>query len=84
MSKENEVNLRDGIQNLDQLEFVVFCIESLAKQLGADPRRVYSALSEGDVIDGYIAPTYEALHTQSREYILEDIIGFMKIKGVEI
>ena len=32
----------------------------------------------------YIIPEYEILHTQSKDYIINDIIEVMKERGVEI
>lgn len=66
--------LPDGkIKNSRELEFVVFCIENVAVMLGVDAEQVYQAFTEkSDILNGYIVPEYEVLHTQSREYIVED------------
>ena len=32
----------------------------------------------------YIVPEYEMLHTQSREYIVDDLLDVMKERGVEV
>ena len=34
--------------------------------------------------NGYIVPEYEVLHTQSREYIVNDLLDVMKERGVEV
>ena len=50
-----------------------------------DAERVYQALAEkSDILNGYIVPEYDVLHTQSGEYIVNDIIEVMKERGVEI
>lgn len=73
------------INNMKELEFAVFCIENVAMKLGADAERVYQALAEkSDILNGYIVPEYDVLHTQSREYIVNDIVEVMKERGVEI
>lgn len=61
--------IQDGtIQNSSELEFAVFCIENVAAKLGVDAERVYQAFTEkSDILNGYIVPEYEVLHTQSRE-----------------
>ena len=47
--------------------------------------RVYEAFTEkSDILNGYIVPEYEILHTQSKEYILEDLLDVMKERGVEV
>lgn len=73
------------ISNSRELEFAVFCIENIAVCLGVDAQRVYSALAEkSDILHSYIVPEYEILHTQSKEYIVRDILDVMKERGVEI
>lgn len=74
--------LKGIIKDAKELEFVIFCIESIASELGADAEQVYKALTEkSDILKGYIVPEYEILHTQSKEYIVNDIIELMKEKG---
>ncbi len=68
-----------------ELEFAIFCIENVAIRLNVDAQRVYAALTEKtDILNGYIIPEYEVLHTQSKEYIVEDIIDVMKERGVSL
>ena len=72
-------------RNSNELEFAVFCIENVAAKLGVDVERVYQAFTEkSDILNGYIVPEYEVLHTQSREYIVDDLIDVMKERGVEV
>ena len=73
----------EKIKNSSELEFVVFCIENVAAKLGVDAERVYQAFTEqSDILHGY--PEYEVLHTQSREYIVDDLLDVMKERGVEV
>ncbi len=73
----------EPIKNSRELEFAVFCIENVAAKLGVDATRVYRALTEkSNILRGYIVPEYEVLHTQSREYIVNDILDVMKERGV--
>ena len=70
------------IKDPNQLEFVVFCIENIAVFLGMDAEKIYEALAEkSNILNSYIVPCYEILHTQSKEYIVNDIIEVMKEKG---
>ena len=39
---------------------------------------------KSDILNGYIVPEYEVLHTQSREYIVDDLLDVMKERGVEV
>ena len=74
----------EKIKNFNELEFAVFCIENVAAKLGVGAERVYQAFTEkSDILNGYIVPEYEVLHTQSREYI-DDLLDVMKERGVEV
>lgn len=73
------------IQNSNELEFAVLCIENVVAKLDVDAERVYQAFTEkSDILNGYIVPEYEVLHTQSREYIVDDLLNVMKERGVEV
>ena len=73
------------IKNSSELEFAVFCIENVAAKLGMDAERVYQAFTEkSDILNGYIVPEYEVLHTQSREYIVDDLLDVMRERGVKV
>lgn len=61
------------ITNTDELEFAVFCIENIAIKLEKNAEEVYQALTEkSDILSSYIVPEYEMLHTQSKNYIVDD------------
>ena len=69
--------------NVKELEFTVFCIENVAEQVGFKGNEIYKLLSEkSDILDGYIIPCYDTLHTQGKEYIVNDIVGYMGEKGL--
>lgn len=73
------------IQNEKELEFAIFCIENIALYLGVDAEKVYEALTvKSDILNSYIVPGYEMLHTQGKDYIVEDIVAVMKERGVEV
>lgn len=73
------------IKTADELEFAVFCIENIAIRLGKDAEAIYQALTEkSDILNGYIIPEYEILHTQSKDYIVDDIISLMEERGVQL
>lgn len=73
------------IENIKELEFVIFCIENIANSLDKNAEDIYSALTErSDILWSYILPEYEMLHTQSKEYIVNDVIELMEERGVEV
>ncbi|MCR5720658.1 MAG: DUF3791 domain-containing protein [Lachnospiraceae bacterium] len=66
-------------------EFVVFCIENIAIRLNMDASEVYRALTEqSDILYSYIIPNYEVLHTQGKDYIVDDIIDVMREDGISV
>lgn len=68
-----------------ELEFAIFCIENIASRLHVDAQKVYVALSEQtNILNDYIIPEYEVLHTQSKDYIGDDIIDVMHERGVKL
>ena len=65
------------------LDFVIFCIEEVAAKLQLPGNVVYDLLTEkSDILSGYIVPSYDVLHTQSRQYIVDDIISLMREEGL--
>ena len=76
---------RKPIENARELEFAVFCIENVAARLGKPSDMVYRALAgNGDILNQYIVPCYESLHTQGRDYIVNDILEVMQERGVAV
>jgi len=67
----------------NEQEFAIFCIESLAEKLGVGGEVVYKMLTrDSDLLDSYIVPNYAALHTQGKDYIVNDLVGILKREGV--
>lgn len=75
----------EKIKTSRELEFAVFCIENVAASLRVDAERVYRAFTEKSrILNEYIVPEYEVLHTQSKEYIVNELLDVMKERGVEV
>ena len=71
------------IKNERELEFAIFCIENVAQRLGESGEKVFFDLTvTSNILYDYIVPCYETLHTQDKEYIVDDILGVMKERGV--
>lgn len=68
--------------NKNILEFVTFCIGKLAVMLKLPQREIYRRLKVSGILDEYIVPSYDVLHTFSSRYLMEDLMDFMKEKGV--
>lgn len=72
------------IKDMQELEFAIFCIENIADKLKKTADQIYVMLAEkSNILHDYIVPEYERLHTQGKEYIINDIIEVMKERGVE-
>lgn len=70
------------IMDKEVLDFVTFCISSLAAHLNLSQRDVYKRLKESGILYGYIVPSYDVLHTFGSRYLMEDLTDYMKEKGV--
>ncbi len=68
--------------NTDTLDFVTYCIGNLSRRLGISGKEIYKRLKTSGILSDYIIPSYDVLHTFSKEYLMEDITDFMKEKGV--
>lgn len=74
---------KTGNYSDDELRFVVFCIENLAEDMDVDPVIVHDVLTrESDIVGQYIVPCYEILHTQGKEYIIENLKEVMAERGI--
>ncbi len=67
-----------------ELTFIVFVINSLAEAWKVQTRRVYEILVSLNILDSYVIPCYDVLHTQGRQYLVEDITGLVYERGGEI
>lgn len=80
---QTNIPLKDYTE--EETEFAIFCIENVALHLHVDAAVVYDAFTQkSDILDGYIIPCYDVLHTQGKEYIVNDLIILMREKGVTL
>lgn len=59
-------------------EFVVFCIENTAAKLGISGSQLYFELQRTDGIKSFLYPSYPTMHTQSKEYIVDETIEYIR------
>lgn len=55
------------------MAFVATCIEATARLLNTSYKEVYQRMKDVGLIEHYIIPHYETLHSESRENIAEGI-----------
>lgn len=59
--------------------FAASCVESVAVALNQPATEVYQRMKRVNLIDGYIFPCYEVLHSESRENVTQDIIQTLEL-----
>ena len=67
-----------------ELNFSIFLLYSLANQWKKTPAAVYNILNSTGILDDYMIACYDVLHTQGKEYLVEDITEYVKEKGIDI
>lgn len=68
------------IQSPKELEFILFCIDFVAKAVNQPPESIYQKLKDSGLLQDYLIENYEVLHSLSKEYLVNDIISIMKEK----
>ena len=58
--------------------FVASCIEDVADTLGVDYSEVYRRMNAVKMIEEYIIPNYEVLHSESRKNVTDSMIDTLK------
>ena len=64
-----------------QLDFVTYCVGNLADRLNISASKVYKMLRSTDILNGYMIPCNDVLHTFGKEYIMDDLINLLKKRG---
>ena len=57
--------------------FLSFCIEQYMNDKGLNREQTMTLFSEYDILD-YLAAHFEILHTQNRQWIIEDIDEYIR------
>ncbi len=66
----------------EELGFTIYCVGVLAEKLGITEQNAYHLLCKGNVIDDYIVPCFDVLHTFSKDYITNDLVSVLKQRRV--
>ena len=64
--------------------FVIYMIHACANRWKQTPSEVYDKLQRVGCINKYLVPNYEVLHTQSSDYVVEDIEEYLAVRGITI
>lgn len=66
------------------LEFVTFTIGSVVERVHKSPSEIYCLFKRLNVIDSYLVPAFDVLHTFGRQYLVNDVLDFLQEKGVKL
>lgn len=58
--------------------FIASCIESVASELNLPYFEIFERMERVGLIDNYIFPSYDALHTESRENLTLNLINTLE------
>lgn len=58
----------------DVMQFCIIAIETASKKMKITPTELVRRLERQGLIDGRLIKYYDTLHTQSAEYVADDII----------
>lgn len=61
-------------------DFIVFCMENYKEKERLTGKQVFKLFNEYGVLD-YLSDGYEVLHTQGKEWIMNDIDEFLSVRG---
>lgn len=56
------------------LAFAASCIEGAARRLRVPYQEVFARMKRVGMIENYILPCYEVLHTESREHVTDNMV----------
>jgi hypothetical protein len=82
MNMEKKVLEKQIRLPLDELKlaFAASCVEGIARKTGKPYYEVYERMSKAGAIENYIIPYYDTLHTESREYVIDDVMEYIENK----
>ena len=68
----------------NSFSFTIYMIHACANRWNVAPSRVYQALKRSGCLDRYLIPCYDILHTQSTDYVVQDIKEYLHEREVAV
>lgn len=68
----------------DTLTFVIWLINQVARAWGKTTPEVYRTLQQADIVNDYILPFYEQLHTMGSQALVDDITILARKRGLAV
>ena len=62
-----------------KMGFIASCIETVAETLKVSNKEILERMDKVGLIDKYIYPSYDALHTESRENLTDNLIDTLNL-----
>ena len=72
------------MSKMSELAFAVFVINALSEAWGVATPKVYSLVKQYRALDDYFVPSYDVLHTCGREYLIDDLTGYLTDRGYKV
>lgn len=69
-------------KTIEEINFTVFVINKLAAAWGISTPEVYSLLQRANILEGYVIPCYETLHSLGGESLVDDLTSLAYERGV--
>ncbi len=66
----------------DILDFVVFLLHRVARSWDWSVPATYQALSSTGILNNYVVPCFDTLHTMGEQALVADLTDFAREKGV--
>jgi hypothetical protein len=66
--------IRKISQEQIEMAFVATCIETTARYLNTNYSEIFQRMERVGMIDNYLIPNYEPLHSESREILAERLV----------
>lgn len=78
MKLENAIYM--GVSAMDRKinDFVIFCLEYYKQKNNLTGKEVYNIFEKYDVFE-YLSEGYDVLHTQGKDWLMNDIEEFLKV-----
>ena len=68
--------------NQDVFEFVIYMLHACAKKCHMPPYKLYELIEKEKCVSNFLVPLYDVLHTQSTDFVVNDIREYIKNRGV--
>lgn len=68
----------------DSFEFVIYIIHRCADRWHMTPTKAYQIIESVGCVSKYLVPLYDILHTQSADFVAEDVEEYLRNRGVAV